>query len=75
MTDDVRVPGIMHMTLLRFKRQPTDPLKWQQEYRRIVSRWEPLDVTVDRVYVAVEDRPYMHMPKDAEHLRPVLELH
>eukprot|EP01006_Ploeotia_vitrea_P007130 TRINITY_DN16082_c0_g1_i1.p1 TRINITY_DN16082_c0_g1~~TRINITY_DN16082_c0_g1_i1.p1 ORF type:complete len:279 (+),score=31.19 TRINITY_DN16082_c0_g1_i1:58-894(+) len=64
---EFHVPGIIHSTLLRFKKSPTDVPAWMKTFHQISATWEPVTVTVDKVYVAVEDRPYMHIPHDPEH--------
>eukprot|EP01012_Entosiphon_sulcatum_P009670 TRINITY_DN15514_c0_g1_i1.p1 TRINITY_DN15514_c0_g1~~TRINITY_DN15514_c0_g1_i1.p1 ORF type:complete len:272 (+),score=29.89 TRINITY_DN15514_c0_g1_i1:35-817(+) len=68
---DVRVPEITHMTLLRFRAQPLRPLQWQDAFRAVAAQWHPVEIVVSKVYLALEDRPYMHIPKDARHMRPL----
>eukprot|EP00667_Euglena_gracilis_P018538 EG_transcript_19704 len=71
MTDDVRIPGILHSTLLRFRKAPRDAEQWQAAFLRVAASWRPVAVEVRAMHLAVEDRPYMHTVKDSAHMRLV----
>lgn len=64
--EDFNVPGIIHSTVLRFVKPPSDPQRLRQIFEAAADEWMSVTRTlpIDKVVLAVEDVPYMHVPPD-----------
>ena len=67
------IPGIIHTTFLRFSREPkTCGESVQRQYQAnvvpIIHAIFPMVVSVPQVYLVCEATPFMHIPKDDNHV-------
>lgn len=63
---DFNVPTIAHSTVLRFAQAPTAPQKVAEAFEQAAAQWLAVapPLVIGEVVLAVEDRPYMHVPED-----------
>lgn len=67
------IPGIIHTTFLRFSREPkTSGESVQRQYQSkvvpVIQNMFPRVISVPQVYLVCEGTPYMHIPKDDDHV-------
>jgi len=59
-------PNIVHSTVARFKEPPDDPSRLAAGLSALVeaagTQWKPVRMEIDKVTLAVECLPYMHIP-------------
>ena len=60
------IPNIIHTTFARFKHQvtPERSKKIFEESKKIFATWQPQEILVTDLHLAVEYIPYMHIPKN-----------
>jgi hypothetical protein len=55
----LNVPGIMHSTILRFKRAPQDARRFLAGFDAVAAAARPFSFRVDELYLTAETKPYM----------------
>lgn len=65
--NEIAVPNIVHTSIMRFKKVPSNP-NFENDFQKIASIWNPVELEIREIYLVVEDIPYMHITKDANHL-------
>jgi hypothetical protein len=53
------VPGIIHSTIMRFKRQPTNLAKFLEDFDETAAAAEPFTLAIDALLLTTETKPYM----------------
>jgi hypothetical protein len=55
----LNVPGIIHSTIMRFKREPNDLPKLLADFDQVAATTEPFPLAIDELLLTTETKPYM----------------
>jgi hypothetical protein len=56
----IKIPNIIHSTVLRFADRPTDPSQFQRDFATIAHAWKPVPVLINVLALVEEIVPFMH---------------
>jgi hypothetical protein len=57
----MKCPGIVHSTFLRFTRESNVTKKFRHEFEEIAKQMKPITITCHTIEIIKESKPYMHM--------------